>query len=458
MIVPGQKIVVLGLGVSGRAAVRYALRCGAVVRISDLRGKEVFEAEECSFLTETNVRYETGGHTYDFLRWADMVIVSPGIDSAMPLLARIEGEGVTVIGELGLAASNISVPLVAVTGTNGKTTVTTLIGRLLQAAGKNVFVGGNIGTPLLEYVCEPGRVDVVVAEVSSFQLEKCGDFAPDIALLLNITPDHLDRHGNLEEYGRLKMKIFSQLSAGGTPIANGDDPLCRKLLDGEGAVSFFGKGRDCAAVISKDTITVSRGGRVEEYSVAGTSLAGKVGVENSAAAILVAVKLGCSPDSIQRVLCEFISLPHRLEFVAEREGVAFYNDSKATNSGAVIAALAHFKRDVVLIAGGRDKGDDYRLLRQRVGEKVVKVVAIGEAADLLAAALADIVPVVKAGTMEEAVFESARNCAKGTVVLLSPACASFDMFSSYGHRGEEFKRAVLSLTGAQKRVGMEKTG
>jgi UDP-N-acetylmuramoylalanine--D-glutamate ligase len=446
MITLGTKIAVLGLGISGRAAVKYALQCGAEVRVSDNRPTQRFVAEEEKFLAATGVLWEAGGHTFEFLRHVDLVLLSPGVDVAMPLIKQLQNIGVQMAGELAVAAGKVPVPVVAVTGTNGKTTVTTLIGELLKLTGKRVFVGGNIGTPLYEYLCRPQGYDAVVLEVSSFQLESAGNFAPDVGVLLNITPDHLDRHGDLAEYGRVKMLLFAQQKAGNTAIINGDDPRCRELSQGlPGDVQTFGCDENDTAVILDKLVRLKLNGKVEDYSLAGTALANGVGLQNSAAAILAARWLGCTADQVAKGLGEFRLLPHRLEYVAAVDGVTYYNDSKATNTGAVLAALQQFPGNVLLIAGGRDKGDDYRLLREVVAARVRKVIVMGEAAALLAEALADVVGILPAKSMREAVELAAASAQKGDVVLLSPACASFDMFTSYGHRGNEFKKEVLHL-------------
>jgi len=446
MISSGQKIAVLGLGVSGRAAVRYALLCGAEVRVSDVRPEKQFLEDEGQFLKETGVDWEAGYHTVSFLRWAEIAIVSPGINTEIPLFTDLKREGVKVAGELAIAADCINVPVVAVTGTNGKTTVTTLIGKLLEGAGKKVFVGGNIGTPLFEYLCAPGSADYVVAEVSSFQSENCGHFSPDIAVLLNVTPDHLDRHLNMEKYFQAKKQLFRNIGKGKIAIINYDDSLCRQLQCSPSAeLLSFGRA-NCTASLHGDSVIVSRNGKTEIFDLRETTFAGRIGVQNCAAAILAASSLGCSAEQIRKVIHGFQPLPHRLQFVIRKNGISYYNDSKATNTGAVIAALEHFDSSVVLIVGGRDKGDDFRLLRDSIENKVSLVVTIGEAADLLEDALSDIVSVVQAETMRDAVHKATQSCDKG-IVLLSPACASFDMFRSYGHRGEEFVREVLDLCG-----------
>jgi UDP-N-acetylmuramoylalanine--D-glutamate ligase len=451
MILPGTKVAILGLGISGRAAVKYALQCGAQVRVSDNRPEQRFFAEEGQFLAATGVAWEADGHTYDFLRQVDLILISPGVDLALPLLQRVQEAGVLIAGELAVAAGHLQVPVVAVTGTNGKTTVTTLIGELLRASQKKVFVGGNIGTPLYEFLCQPEGYDMAVVEVSSFQLESAGSFAPDVGVLLNITPDHLDRHGSLDAYGRVKMQLFAHQKDKDLAIINGDDALCLALSEGVSSeVQTFGARETDTAVIEEVLIRVILAGTTEEYPLTGTALANSVGLRNSAASILAARRLGCTPAQIFKGLREFQLLPHRIEFVAEVDGVVYYNDSKATNTGAVLGALEQFSGNVILIAGGRDKGDDYRLLRQAVAARVRLVVTIGEAAVLLEKALADVVAILPAKSMQEAVGLAARSARPGDVVLLSPACASFDMFTSYGHRGNEFKKVVLNLRSVPK--------
>lgn len=436
----------MGLGVSGRAAVRYALHCGGEVLVSDSRPKEQFLTEEGEFLAASGVAWEAAGHSREFLTKADLLLISPGVNLELPLLRSLRDDGVQIVGELAVADGHIDVPVVAVTGTNGKTTVTTLIGEILKSAGKRVFVGGNIGTPLYEYLLYPGDYDIVVVEVSSFQLESAGGFAPDVGLLLNITPDHLDRHFSMERYARIKMNLFQHQQPEAIAIINGDDPLCRELPSGiRSAVRAFGTNDDHAAIIRDGRILLAVDNKTEEYRFEGMKQPNGITLMNFAATILAVRSLGCTHSQIQAGLEAFRSLPHRIEFVAEVNGVSYYNDSKATNTGAVVGALEQFPGNVILLAGGRDKGDDFGLLRDSVMSKVKKMVVLGEAAALLGAALADVVEMETVASMEDAVRAAARNALPGDVVLLSPACASFDMFSSYGHRGHEFKRAVLAM-------------
>ena len=442
----------MGLGVSGRAAVRYALDCGAKVFVSDNRSEQLFVADEAEFLATVDIQWEAGGHTREFLGQVDLLLVSPGVNLDLPLLTTLRENGVMIAGELAVAAGRIDVPVVAVSGTNGKTTVTTLIGEMFKNAGKRVFVGGNIGTPLYEYLLYPGDYDVVVAEVSSFQLERAGEFSPDVGLLLNISPDHLNRHGSMEKYVQAKMQLFQHQRPGSVAIINGEDPLCQNLpSDSQPIVRTFGKRDGYTAIIGDNRISLSVDDKREEYLFDGT--AGKSGkgqlnditLMNYAAAILAVRSLGCTYLQTQAGLSAFRPLPHRIEFVAEINGVSYYNDSKATNTGAVLGALAQFQGNVILLAGGRDKDDDFTLLKESVRSKVKKMVIFGEATELFGDALTEVVDMSLALSMDEAVQIAAGNAVPGDVVLLSPACASFDMFTSYGHRGNEFKKAVLAL-------------
>jgi UDP-N-acetylmuramoylalanine--D-glutamate ligase len=440
----GMRVAVMGLGISGRAAVRYLLGCGGRVSVSDARTASQMRQEELDSLRASGVNVECGGHSAAFLNQADMIMVSPGIPFDLPVLIEARARGIAVVGELALAGPAITVPVIAITGTNGKTTVTSLIGGLLHCSGKKVFVGGNIGIPLFDYLCEPAPVDVVVLEVSSFQLETAGDFRPDVALLLNVTPDHLDRHGDLAGYAAAKKRIFANQHANDIAILGGDDSLCREMAAGlkDRKTLLFGHQNDCQAQVGRDRVVIDLDGVMEVYDLTGTALAGTTGSLNSAAAILAVRSMGCSSEDIRKGLAKFVPGPHRLAKVCEINGVAYYDDSKATNTGAVLSALRQFPGNVILIAGGRDKGDDYRLLRTVVGEKVKQLVVIGEAADKIAAALHGVVGIEHAGSMEDAVRMAAGAASPGDTVLLSPSCSSFDMFENYGQRGKAFVAAV----------------
>ncbi len=451
----GQKVAIMGLGVSGKSAVKYCLKKGAEVFVSDLRDRQKFLLDEGDFLAKNRVEWEAGEHSIDFLAGTEIIIPSPGIDTAVPLFEKLKEKGCVIAGELAFAAS-VRRPVVAITGTNGKTTVTTLVGQLFKTAGKKVFVGGNIGVSLFDYLLDREGYDILVLEVSSFQLENAGNFAPDVAVLLNVSPDHLDRHGSLEEYLRAKMNIFIHQKKGSTAIFNGDCQECRDIpvTCGANPVSF-GRNPGHAIRIEGQNIILSFKVEDERYRLGKSSLGDATGLYNSCPAIMAARLLGCSRQQVQQCLDTFSPLEHRMEFVAELNGIRFFNDSNATNTGAVIAALEQMdKQSTVLILGGRDKGDDYSLLTASVLEKVKAVILIGEAATLISAALGTEPVSRKAASMEEAVNRALEYAESGDVVLLSPACASFDMFDSYGHRGRLFKETVLALAGISEGRGV----
>jgi UDP-N-acetylmuramoylalanine--D-glutamate ligase len=451
-------IAVMGLGVSGRAAVRYLVSCGVRVSVSEAGSMSQMSTADLAFLAEQGVTCEYGGHTLAFLRQADQVLVSPGIPQDIEVLQQLRVIGIPVVGELAVAAPLIKKPIVAITGTNGKTTVTALIGELLQRAGKKVFVGGNIGTSLFDYLLCPDGVDVLVLELSSFQLETAGDFKADVALLLNVTPDHLDRHGSMGGYAAAKMKIFAGQGEKDTAIVNGDDQYCRELAAELGAqrLLLFGHGEGCQAHVDQHSVVLEWQGEREQYNLAGTMLDSATGALNSAAAILAVRTLEGSPAIIGQGLAAFQVAAHRMALVGEKGGVVYYDDSKATNTGAVISGLANFSGNVILIAGGRGKGDDYSLLRESVEQKVRVLILIGETQDLIAQAVEGLTDIRRAASMEEAVALATSFARSGDTVLLSPACASFDMFKSYGHRGQVFTdavRLVIEGSGVEGRKG-----
>jgi UDP-N-acetylmuramoylalanine--D-glutamate ligase len=446
----GMRAVVLGLGTAGFATVQFLLHRHLRVAVSDVRCREQIDAEILACLRSMEVELETGGHSAAFCTKADALVPSPGVPLDLPVLKAAREQGLPVVGELALAAGLFQAPVIAVTGSNGKTTVTSLIGELLLAAGRTPFIGGNIGTPLLEYFNDPDRYDVVVLELSSFQLDLAGAFRPDIGVLLNISPDHLDRHGSLEAYTAAKLCIFSGQQAGDIAIFGDDDPVVASIQPNTGVFGYrFGTGPHCAARIDEGMVhlNVRHQGNVrrESYDLRETKLASSINRLNAAAAILVTALHGSSRQAINAGLAAFIPPPHRMTEVAVIAGVRFINDSKATNVGALQAALAGCSAPVILIAGGRDKGGDYMLLRDVVAQRVKHLVLLGEAAPLMAAALDMIVPTLLVASMEDAVRASMAVAEAGDVVLLAPGCASFDMFSGYAERGRVFCESVHRL-------------
>ncbi|MDH3330005.1 MAG: UDP-N-acetylmuramoyl-L-alanine--D-glutamate ligase [Desulfobulbaceae bacterium] len=447
----GKNAVIIGLGTSGMAAARFLHARGLQVSVSESRPQELLSKDDLTVLHRLGVPIETGGHTLEFFAQADFVIPSPGVPLDLPVLDYMRGKRVRIAGELALAAGKISPPVIGVTGSNGKTTVTSLIGHLLHSAGKKVFVGGNIGTPILDYLAGDQTAEVVVLELSSFQLEIGGSFRPDIGLLLNVSPDHLDRHGSMENYAAAKQRIFVNQFAEDIAILSADDPMLKMEPEGKaGTVLRFGVHPDSQALVTNSGVILSAllaGEKKEEhYDLTETSLSSFVNRLNAAAAILAVRAIGCSPEVIRIGLADYIPPAHRMTPVGEIAGVRFIDDSKGTNIGAVEAALASSGSHVILIAGGRDKGSDFRLLEPAVRKHVRHLILIGEAADRMNKALGSAVPISRADSMEDAVHRSAELAQPGDTVLLSPGCASFDMFTSYAHRGEVFRQAVLRLS------------
>jgi UDP-N-acetylmuramoylalanine--D-glutamate ligase len=420
------------------------------VKVSDQRHLDQIDPMTLDMLRQADVELEAGGHTLSMLSGTDLVIPGPGVPLDLPLLEAARTQRLPIVGELALAAGQFSAPVIAVTGSNGKTTVTSLLGHLLRAAGRHPFVGGNIGTPLLEYFVAPTQYDAVVLELSSFQLDLAGLFRPDIGLLLNISPDHLDRHGSMAAYAHAKMNMFAKQRKGDVAILGADDPVAvaAHVNDGVNRCTF-GRTEGCDARIAggRVLIDIHRGGvsRSEEYDLGGTHLHSSVNQLNAAAALLAAALHGCKYEELVRGLADFNPPPHRMAEVATVAGVRFINDSKATNIGALEAALGGCEAPVVLIAGGRDKDSDFTLLRAVVGRKVKHLVLVGEAAGLMEAALGSIVTTELATTMEEAVRRAMAAASSGDIVLLAPGCASFDMFSGYAERGRVFVEHVMQL-------------
>lgn len=444
----GIKAVVVGLGKSGLAAVRYLHEQGADVKVSEWRDANAIDAQALKVLDQCQATIETGGHTESFFADAELVVVSPGVPHDLPILRTVRERAVPVVGELALAAGQIEVPVIAVTGSNGKTTVTGLIGHLLQSAGKKVFVGGNIGTPLLEYLRCPAGIDVVVLELSSFQLQTGNTFRPDIGLLLNISADHLDWHGSMEAYIAAKKRIFVHQRSTDTAIIGCDDAVAGKITPGA-SLCTFGTDETCRAQIGSTFVWIKPGFASQEsrerYELGGTALHSRVNLYNAAAAILATRSYGLSQEEICAGLTSFQPPEHRMTPVAEIEAVSFINDSKATNTGAVAAALSGFEQTVVLIAGGRDKKSDFSLLESAVSSHVHHVVLLGEAAGQLEQALAHVVSTEHATDMDDAVNRAYSAARPGDTVLLAPACASFDMFSDYRERGRVFSQCVRTL-------------
>lgn len=442
----GARVLVVGLGKSGVASARLLVAQGARVIAADLRDEASLGAVAVE-LRALGVELQLGPHDPALFSAADRIVLSPGVGMNDALVAA-DRAGVPVISEIELAAWFLRGTIVAITGTNGKSTVTSLVGEMCAATGRPTFVGGNLGTPLVDAIgtkaAEPGGI--VVAEVSSFQLERVARFRAHVAVLLNVTPDHLDRHGSLAAYAAAKGRVFHGQRPDDAAIVPAHDPICMPLARaGVGRVLSFGTGGD---VEVREGVIVDHGSTLR-LPVAELGLRGGHNVDNAMAAALAARMVGVGVAEITSVLRGFRGLPHRMAHVRDLDGVAYYDDSKATNVGAAVAALEGLEGQVsrvVLIAGGKDKGGSYAPLEAKLARLGRAAVLIGEAAPVIREALGkSSIPVVEASSMQEAV-ERARSLAQpGDAVLLAPACASFDMFQSYAHRGDVFQEAVRGL-------------
>jgi UDP-N-acetylmuramoylalanine--D-glutamate ligase len=446
------RAVVIGLGRSGVGAANLLAARGMDVTVTDNRGKEVLAAYAARLAP--GVRVALGGHPEGLAAGADLVVVSPGVPLDIPFVAEARAHGARVIGELELGWEGVGgVPVYAVTGTNGKSTTATLLHLMLSEGLGRAVLGGNIGVALTGLMDEVRGAQAVVVEVSSFQLEAVETFRPRGALVLNVTPDHLDRYGGaggMDAYRAAKARIAENQGAGDFLVLNADDPECMKIgaglpTNGPEVLLFSRRAAVRGVFARAGDIVVSLDGEARLMGAGEVRIRGAHNLENAMAAAAAALRAGCSPEVVARVLREFPGLEHRLEFVREVDGVEYVNDSKGTNVGAVVKSLEGFDRPVVLIAGGRDKAGEFAALRDAVRGRVRALVLIGEAAGKIEAALGDLAPCHGAGSMEEAVARARRLAAPGDAVLLSPACASFDMFRDFEDRGARFKGAVWAL-------------
>ncbi len=478
MELAGKEILVWGLGLSGFAAARFLRERGAIVTITDAAPAKRL-GDYPQQLRALGIGLEPGVLEPKALEKAEMVVISPGVPHTLAPLEAARKQGIPVIGEVELAARFISEPIVAVTGTNGKTTTTELLGAMLAHSGMKVFVGGNIGLPLIEYVRQGKPADCLVVELSSFQLDTIHWFRPHVAVLLNISPDHLDRYPDFAGYANSKARIFENQKADDLAVLNGRDPAILDLAAAgriRGQTLFFNaQAQQAGAYADRDRLILNiplsppgpadkaispgfgsgermapaswRKERGAELSLdlSRTGIKGDHNRENIAAAALAALAVGGDPDGVQKAINRFGGLPHRLQAVATVAGVRYYNDSKATNPDAVARALEGFSRPVLLILGGQGKNCDFGYLKDSVAAHVKAIVAIGETRAAIQKSFDGLVPVERAFDLPDAVARCHRLAAAGDAVLLSPACASFDMFSSYAHRGEVFCQAVRTL-------------
>ncbi|GAC1425137.1 MAG: UDP-N-acetylmuramoyl-L-alanine--D-glutamate ligase [Acidobacteriaceae bacterium] len=492
MELKNKRVLVVGLGKSGMAAALFLRDRGARVTVSDARSVAALE-KEIPALLEAGIMVEAGGHGLLTFRRQDLIVVSPGVPYDTPELKQVRAFGLTVIGELELASRFLQGQICAITGSNGKTTTTSLVGKIFADAGLPTLVGGNIGTPVVELVAEsirlngeveraagpsaslrsaqddntaedPGGVWSVL-EVSSFQLETVESFRPKIAVVLNITPDHLDRHGTFEAYAAAKARITERQGTGDFLVLNGEDAptqmvALKAVAQGEGKpeVFWFSPRRPIkqGAFVHGESVLwqPKEGARPEPVMpVSEIPLKGRHNIENVLAAVCCARLAGIPAETIRAAVAGFRAVEHRLEYVATMEGVEFYNDSKATNVDATKKALEAFPGGVHLILGGKDKDSDYSELAALVRERVTTVYTIGTAAEKIERQLAGVTKMISAGTLGVAVKKAAKAAVAGEVVVLAPACSSFDQFDNYEHRGRVFKELVHSLSSELKTGG-----
>jgi UDP-N-acetylmuramoylalanine--D-glutamate ligase len=444
MDLKGKIFLVIGLARTGRECVRFLAQRGAAVRVSDRRGAEDLKPEIES-LAGLAIDYRLGGEDPSSLDGVDVIVPSPGVPRENWFLKQAPARGIPVLSEVELAYRFFGVPLVAVTGTNGKSTTTTLIGEMIKASGKKVFLGGNLGAPFVGALGQDW--DWGVVEISSFQLEWISQFRPRIAVLLNITEDHLDRYPSFADYGAAKERIFDAQLSDDVAIINRDDPLVWQMRERIKAqiVSFGFADTPVGLFPAGGEIVWRDGANDERFSLSRAKLQGVHNLENMMAAVAAAKCAGVDHASIQQTLETFSGLEHRLEFIREKDGVRYYNDSKGTNVGAVVKSLASFTEPVILLAGGVDKGGDYAPLEPGIRERVRRLVLFGAAKKIIAGAVGALTETVIVDDMEAALRDAAAHARAGDVVLLSPACSSFDQFRNYAERGKVFKSLVHQL-------------
>jgi UDP-N-acetylmuramoylalanine--D-glutamate ligase len=440
----GKRVLVVGLGKSGVASALFLKRHGARVSVSDSKGEEELR-DQIPVLLDQGIAVETGGHGDRTFRGQDLIVVSPGVPSDGAPLMQARALGETVIGEIELAAQFFRGSIVAITGSNGKTTSTSLIGEIIGTTGKATLVGGNIGTPAITLVEGAPPDAIAVLEVSSFQLETIQTFRPKVSVLLNITPDHLDRHRTFQAYVEAKARIFENQGSDDFAVLNADDPTCVTLAPRiKAPVFWFSRKREVSQgayarageVVFKDSRELRSILRLEEIPLKGSH-----NLENVLAAVCTGELMGCTTEQISKAVRSFKAVEHRLEYVATINGVQYYNDSKATNVDATIKALESFPSNIHLILGGKDKDSDYSVINHLLQERVKRVYTIGAAAAKIESQIKG-TEVVHAETLDGALKRAYALATPGDVVVLAPACASFDQFENYEHRGRVFKDLV----------------
>lgn len=443
----GKRVLVIGLARTGVATAIFCSKRGAVVTCTDTRDESEMQ-EAVAKLKSSGVSLALGGHGDELLRGQELIVPSPGVPADAPLLNAARAKGISVWSEIELAWRFLKGKLIGITGSNGKTTTTSLIEHILRQSGFTAILAGNIGTPLIACVEQSREDTLTVVELSSFQLELVEAFRPDISMLLNLSPDHLDRHHTMEAYAAAKARIFENQSAGDAAILNADDEAASRLAPRRPRVFWFSRKKQVerGTFVSGEEIVFREGRRDERIlRVADIPLAGAHNLENVLAAVCACRLASVAPEAIAKGVRCFAGVEHRLEFVAEIGAVRYYNDSKATNVDATLKALDAFPGRILVILGGKDKGSDYTALRQPLRDRAILALLIGAAAEKIEKQISGSVAIERAGTLEHAVEIASQAAQPGDVVLLAPACASFDQFQNYEHRGRVFKDLVHQL-------------
>ncbi len=440
----GKRVLVVGLGRSGVASALFLKSRGARVTVSDAKSEDQLRSEMPALLDQ-GIAVETGGHRERTFQNQDLIVVSPGVPVDAQAITEARALGQPVIGEIELAADFLRGPIIAITGSNGKTTTTTLTGEILSAGGVKTLIGGNIGTPAISLVERSTLETVSVLEVSSFQLETIRSFRPKVAVVLNITPDHLDRHRTLAAYVNAKARIFENQRSDDFAVLNADDPASAELaVHIRAQVFWFSRKREVVegAFLRKGDIVFRRGTSEQRLmSASEIPLKGSHNLANVLAALCTGALMGIEAEKIRGAIANFQGVEHRLEYVATFKGVEYYNDSKATNVDATIKAVESFPANIHLILGGKDKGSDYTVLNDLLRKRVKCVYTIGAAAEKIQSQIRG-TNLIASGTLAAAVTKAAASARAGDIVLLAPACASFDQFDNYEHRGRVFKELV----------------
>jgi UDP-N-acetylmuramoylalanine--D-glutamate ligase len=449
------RVLAIGLARTGVATALFCAKHNAIVTATDSRPENEL-GDAPAKLREAGVKLELGGHVEKTYLAQDLIVPSPGVPADDPLLMNARSKGITIWSEIELAYRFLEGEMIGITGSNGKTTTTILVHHILKMAGRNALLAGNVGTALIGRVEEMNAKTVAVVELSSFQLELTDKFRPDIAVFLNLTPDHLDRHGTLDAYAAAKARIFAKQTELDAAVLNADDARTVALAPKKPQLFWFSRKNRLdkgACVHGDDVVIVGRGKEEFVMKVAEIPLAGAHNVENVLAAATAARLANVDAATIGKAIRSFAGVEHRLEFVAEIGGVRYYNDSKATNVDATLKALDAFPSGILVILGGQDKGSDYTMLQGPLREKAVLALLIGAAADKIEKQIAGSVAIERAGTLEAAVQVASQAAKPGDVVLLAPACASFDQFQNYEQRGRVFKELVRKLGQGETRKG-----